>query len=80
MPNIRIWSADENGREVLLTTVVLDNKQNVVEVVHSAKLMDREAQRRINTDKATQALVQLALSDSTALQRIVEDSERTGGV
>lgn len=70
MPNLRLWTTDEQGNDVLHTTIVLDNKLNTKEVIHHSTDEQRAEQRTRNTQRVKRAVEELAMQNPKAVLEV----------
>lgn len=73
MPNIRLWTTDENGNSVLHTTIVLDKKLNTKEVIHHVPEEIRAEQRQKNTKRIKHAFEYLGNQNPKAVLEVCGD-------
>jgi len=67
MPNVRFWTTDEHGNEVLHTTVVLDKHLNTAEVILHTSEEVIVRQRKKNTERVKNAIENLSKQNPKAV-------------
>lgn len=73
MPNVRFWTTDEHGNNVLHTTIVLDKHLNTVEVIHHTSDEVRAEQRKKNTERVKHAFENLSKQNPKAVLEVCEE-------
>lgn len=74
MPNVRFWTTDEHGNDVLHTTVVLDKHLNTVEVIHHTSEEVRAQQRKRNTERVKRAIEDVCKQNPKAILQLYGES------
>lgn len=75
MPNIRLWTTDKQGNNVLHTTIVLDKHLNTVEVIHHTSEEVRAQQRERNTERVKHAIEEIGKQNPKAILEIYGEKQ-----